>query len=50
MVTSRDKDGTGVSLLLSYSTIKGRFGGEMWFEEGKEKGSVFYISIPVRKL
>ena len=29
---------------------KGRFGGEMWFEEGKEKGSVFYISIPVRKL
>ena len=50
MVTTRDKDGTGTSLLLSYSTIKGRFGGEMWFEEGKEKGSVFYISIPVRKL
>lgn len=50
MVTTRDKDGTGISLLLSYSTIKGRFGGEMWFEEGKEKGSIFYISIPVRKL
>lgn len=50
MVTTRDKDKTGLSLLLSYSTIKGRFGGEMWFEEGKKGGSVFYISIPIRKL
>lgn len=50
MVTSKGKKSTGLSLLLSYSTIKAKFGGEMWFEDGKEKGSVFYISIPIRKL
>ena len=44
MVTTRDKDGTGTSLLLSYSTIKGRFGGEMWFEEVKEKEVFLYIN------
>ncbi|TYQ16901.1 UNVERIFIED_CONTAM: DNA-binding LacI/PurR family transcriptional regulator [Acetivibrio alkalicellulosi] len=49
MITSKGKNGTGLSLLLSYSTVKGKFGGEMWFEEGKDKGTVFYISIPVKK-
>ncbi|MDQ2086582.1 substrate-binding domain-containing protein [Herbivorax sp. ANBcel31] len=49
MVTSKGKKGVGLSLLLSYSTIKGRFGGEMWFEDPEGKGSIFYMSIPVRK-
>jgi DNA-binding LacI/PurR family transcriptional regulator/signal transduction histidine kinase len=48
MITSKGTKGTGLSLLLSYSTIKAKFGGEMWFEEPKDKGVIFYISIPVR--
>ncbi|TYQ15876.1 UNVERIFIED_CONTAM: DNA-binding LacI/PurR family transcriptional regulator [Acetivibrio alkalicellulosi] len=49
MVTSKGKNGTGLSLLLSYSTIKGRFRGEMWFEENENRGIAFYISLPVIK-
>ncbi|MFZ5989508.1 MAG: substrate-binding domain-containing protein [Bacillota bacterium] len=49
MVTSKGKNGTGLSLLLSYSTIKGKCGGEMWFESGKNQGTTFYITIPIDK-
>ncbi|MDQ2087069.1 substrate-binding domain-containing protein [Herbivorax sp. ANBcel31] len=49
MVTSKGKNGTGLSLLLSHSTIKARFGGEIWFEEPEGKGVTFYISIPVKR-
>ncbi|MFZ5989507.1 MAG: substrate-binding domain-containing protein [Bacillota bacterium] len=47
MVTTKGKNGTGLSLLLSYSTIKGKFGGEMWFESDENQGTAFYITIPV---
>ncbi|TYQ16902.1 UNVERIFIED_CONTAM: DNA-binding LacI/PurR family transcriptional regulator [Acetivibrio alkalicellulosi] len=50
MLTSKGKNGTGLSLFLSYSTIKGRFGGEMWFEEVEGRGVELYISIPVKKI
>ena len=46
MVTTKGKNGTGLGLFMSYSTIKGRFGGNMWFESEKDKGTTFYISIP----
>ncbi|HHV29995.1 substrate-binding domain-containing protein [Acetivibrio mesophilus] len=47
MVTTKGKDGTGLSLLLSYSTIKGRFGGELWVESKENAGTTFYITIPI---
>jgi signal transduction histidine kinase len=46
MVTTKGKDGTGIGLYMSYSTIKGRFGGDIWFESIKDKGTAFYIAIP----
>ncbi|MDQ2087879.1 substrate-binding domain-containing protein [Herbivorax sp. ANBcel31] len=49
MITSKGKNGTGLSLLLSYSTIKGKYRGEMWFEDAKDGGTAFYISIPAKK-
>ena len=49
MITSKGKKGTGLSLLLSYSNIKAKFEGEMWFEEPKDKGVIFYISIPIKR-
>lgn len=49
MVTTKGKDGTGLSLLLSYSTIKGRFGGELWVESKENHGTTFYITIPIAK-
>ena len=47
MVTTKGKNGTGLSLLLSYSTIKGKFRGEIWFESEVNKGATFYIAVPI---
>ena len=47
MVTTKGKNGTGLSLLLSYSTIKGKFGGEIWFESKENVGTVFYFAVPI---
>jgi len=46
MVTTKGKDGTGLGLYMSSSTIKGRFGGNMWFSSKEGKGTSFYITIP----
>lgn len=47
MVTTKGKNGTGLGLYMSYLNIKGRFGGQLWFESEEGKGAAFYISIPV---
>ncbi|MFO7635923.1 MAG: histidine kinase N-terminal 7TM domain-containing protein [Clostridia bacterium] len=49
MLTTKGKFGTGLGLYMSYSTIKGRFNGDIWFESKLNKGSTFYISIPYVK-
>ena len=49
MFTTKGKEGTGLGLFLSYSTITGHFGGEMWFESSKEKGTKFSIVVPASK-
>jgi DNA-binding LacI/PurR family transcriptional regulator/signal transduction histidine kinase len=46
MATTKGKNGTGLSLLLSYSTIKGKFGGDIWFESEENQGTSFYIAVP----
>lgn len=49
MFTTKGKHGNGLSLMLSYSAIKAKFGGDMWFESEINKGSEFYISIPIKE-
>ncbi len=46
MITTKGKNGTGLGLYMSYSTIKGRFGGNMSFVTKEGCGTTFFISIP----
>ncbi|MFZ5974141.1 MAG: ATP-binding protein, partial [Bacillota bacterium] len=46
MITTKGKHGTGLGLYMSYSTIKGMFRGNMWFDSEFGKGTTFYVSLP----
>lgn len=46
MVTTKGKHGTGLGLYMSYSTIKGMFRGNMWFDSKLGEGTSFYVSLP----
>ncbi|MDP4267852.1 MAG: hybrid sensor histidine kinase/response regulator [Bacteroidota bacterium] len=48
-ITTKGKDGTGLGVYVSYSSIKGNFNGDMSFESEEGKGTTFYVSIPVSK-
>ena len=45
MITTKGKDGTGLGLYMCYSTIKGRFNGDMRFESETGVGTTFYITL-----
>jgi DNA-binding LacI/PurR family transcriptional regulator/signal transduction histidine kinase len=47
MVTTKGKNGNGLSLLLSFCAIKGRFKGNIWFDTSENHGTTFYISMPI---
>ena len=46
MITTKGKEGTGLGVYMSYSTIKAKFNGDMRFETSKN-GTEFIISLPI---
>ncbi len=49
MVTTKGKLGTGLGLYMSHATIKGKFGGRMWFDSEPGKGTCFFIELPLAR-
>ena len=47
MITTKGKNGTGLGLFMSYSTIRAHFNGNITFESEVGKGTTFSIEIPV---
>ncbi len=47
MITTKGTKGTGLGLYMSYVAIKGKFGGDVWFETAESIGTTFNIKIPV---
>ncbi len=47
MITTKGKNGTGLGLFMSYSTIRAHFNGNINFESEEGKGTTFNISIPI---
>ena len=50
MITTKGKEGTGLGMYMSYSTIKAYFSGNIKFESKPDKGTTFNIIIPYKKL
>ena len=48
MITTKGKNGTGLGLFMSYSTIKANFNGDMSFTSEVGKGTIFYVTIPIK--
>ena len=46
MITTKGKNGTGLGLFMSYSTIRAHFNGDITFDTSS-KGTTFYITIPM---
>ena len=46
MVTTKGKNGTGLGLFMSYSTIRAHFNGTITYETSKGRGTVFHIILP----
>lgn len=49
MITTKGKNGTGLGMFMSYSTIKGHFNGDITFTSELGKGTTFNIIIPLPK-
>lgn len=47
MITTKGKNGTGLGLYMSYSTIKAHFNGNITFETQEGKGTTFNITLPL---
>lgn len=46
-VREKDPDGTGLGLYIVKSVIE-QFGGKIWFESTQNKGTIFYVMIPLK--
>ena len=47
MITTKGKNGTGLGLYMSYSTIKAHFNGNITFESKEGEGTTFSIILPL---
>ena len=47
MITTKGKNGTGLGLYMSYSTIRAHFNGNITFESEEGKGTKFIITLPI---
>ena len=47
MITTKGKNGTGLGMFMSYSTIKGHFNGDITFTTEINKGTTFNIILPL---
>lgn len=47
MITTKGKNGTGLGLFMSYSTIRAHFNGNITFETEEGKGTTFHIILPL---
>lgn len=47
MITTKGKNGTGLGMFMSYSTIRGHFNGNITFESEAGKGTRFDIILPL---
>ena len=45
MITTKGKNGTGLGLYMCYSTIKGKFNGDLTFETEEGVGTTFFITL-----
>ncbi len=48
MITTKGKNGTGLGMFMSYSTIKGHFNGDITFTSEVGKGTTFNVIIPLQ--
>ena len=48
MITTKGKNGTGLGLFMSYSTIRAHFNGDITFESKEGVGTTFNIILPVK--
>ena len=47
MITTKGKNGTGLGMYMSYSTVKANFNGNITFESEAGKGTTFNIILPI---
>ena len=47
MITTKGKNGTGLGMFMSYSTVKGHFNGDITFESELGKGTTFNVILPL---
>lgn len=47
MITTKGKNGTGLGLYMSYSTIRAHFNGNITVNSEKDKGTTFTIILPL---
>lgn len=47
MITTKGKNGTGLGLFMSYSTIRGNFNGNITFNSKEGEGTTFNVILPL---